>query len=125
MNKHTQKDLNETPVVENPPSPIREIFDYWSDRRKEALKACGVDTRKQKLTDTRRRRIASRLSDGRSVEEIKSAIDGCMASEYHVANRYLDIELICRSDEKLERFILLDEKYEREQSLGPKLRVLN
>ncbi len=63
-----------------------------------------------KLTPKRRRRIDARLAEGYCVEQLMSAIDGCRASPYHqgqneTATVYDDIELICRSGEKVEQFI--------------------
>jgi hypothetical protein len=77
------------------------IFNFWKDvmgKRGNVV-----------FTSTRRRKIKSRLADGYSVEEIKSAITNCKKSEWHQGKNedkkeHNDIELICRTGEKLESF---------------------
>jgi hypothetical protein len=71
------------------------------------------------LTDGRKAKIQARLRAGYTVEQLQRAIDGCAASPFHRGlddhgNRtgavYDDIELICRDDTKLERFIAIAER---------------
>lgn len=80
---------------------VREVFEYWRTRTKH-LQA--------KLTPERDDRIRSRLKQGYTVDQIKRAIDGCLASPYHQGQNdkgavYDSIELICRTGDKLEKFI--------------------
>lgn len=77
------------------------VFDYW----RVATKHDGA-----KLTDKRRRLIDARLKDGYSEEQLCAAVDGCKASAFHQGENeraavFDDIELICRTGEKLESFI--------------------
>ena len=85
-------------------SPHKLIFNYWFLRMGK--------TKTAKLSVKRSKVIKDRLADGYTVEEIKTAIDNCRGSNWHMgandrAQQYNDIELICRSAEKLERFISL------------------
>jgi hypothetical protein len=64
---------------------------------------------RSKLTPQRRTRIKARLEQGYTFDDIKLAIDGCKASGWHMGNNtngtiYNDLELICRSGEKIEAF---------------------
>ena len=52
-----------------------------------------------------REKIRERLQEGRTVADLKAAIDGCFSSKWHVDNQHLGLELICRSDAKLQDFI--------------------
>ena len=77
------------------------IFDYW-------LSAMNK-TKSAKLTAKRKSVITARLKDGYTIEQIRQAIDGCARSDYHMGKndtgtKYDDIELICRTGEKLEHF---------------------
>ena len=80
---------------------IDEIFNFWTQTMKKAS-----DT---KFTVKRRNRIRDRLKEGYTIERIKNAIVGCSLSPFHQGQndthtKYNDIELICRSGEKLEFF---------------------
>lgn len=76
------------------------VFTHW----KETLK--HPDAR---LTAKRQQRILQRLKEGYSVDDLRAAIDGCAKSAFHMGDNangkvYDDIELICRSGEKVEQF---------------------
>lgn len=80
---------------------ISEVFEFW---RAETGRV------KAKLTTDRRTKIAARLKEGYTVDEIKRAIDGCRASPFHRGENptgkvWDDIELICRTGAKLEGFL--------------------
>lgn len=80
---------------------VKEVFAYWQSR---------LDHPGAKLTAERKRKIVNRLEDGYTLEQIKTAIDGCASSPFHRGDndrhqRYDDIELICRNGTKLESFI--------------------
>ena len=86
------------------PSPeqlqAKVIFEYWSQRRSEVVGGrVGM-----KPTPKRMRAITARCNEGYSVEQIKQAVEGCLSSRFHVTRGFTDIELICRSQEHLERF---------------------
>lgn len=77
------------------------VFDYWKQ----------VMLHPKAIMDSKRKRaIEARLHDGYTVEQIKLAIDGCKASEFHQGANdrqqiYDDIELICRNASNLDKFI--------------------
>lgn len=77
---------------------VEALFAYWQTE-------CGHP--KAKLSPVRRRKIEGRLMDGRTPEEVITAIQGAAKAAYVGENgvKYDDIELICRSDEKLDLFI--------------------
>lgn len=63
-----------------------------------------------KFTDGRRSKIKARLREGYTIDQIKTAIDNCKASEFHMGGNenktvYNDITLICREGSKLEQFM--------------------
>jgi hypothetical protein len=62
-----------------------------------------------KLTPKRKKAISGRLKEGYTVDEIRAAIDGCSRDPFSMGQNdrqtvYNDIELICRTGEKLESF---------------------
>lgn len=79
----------------------KNIFDFW--------KKCMGKTGTVKLTPKREKAIILRLKDGYTEQEIQTAIKNCASSAWHMGQNdrqqvYDDIELICRSGEKLESF---------------------
>ena len=76
---------------------LSEVFEHW----KFVFKKNAAT----KLDDKRKTKIVARLKDGYTVDQIKQAINGCAASEYHVQNHHTDIELICRDAVHTDRFI--------------------
>jgi len=110
--------------------PLREeaqmIFDYWRSRL-----APGAREFSGKRLDA----VLARLRAGHSVDHIKKAIDGCAAKPYVTSNgrqpkgetdeRQDELELICRSEAHLRRFIGYGEKKgETSSDLIPPSRVL-
>jgi uncharacterized phage protein (TIGR02220 family) len=80
-----------------------ELFSYWCD-------AMQKNPSTSKLTTKREKAIKARLKDGYTVEQIKQAIDGCRNDPFSMGKNdrqkpFNDIELICRSGEKLESFM--------------------
>lgn len=77
-----------------------EIFEYW----------CDVMNKKRSAFSPKRKKvIEARLKDGYPVDEIKTAIINCSNTPHNMGKNennkeYNDIELICRSSEKLEQF---------------------
>jgi len=89
-----------TLVVGTPVDSV--IFEYWKT-------VMGKDN-SVKPTAGRMSKIKARLKDGYTEEQIKSAIDGCKSSDYHMGKNdsgkvYDCLTLICRSAEKLDTFI--------------------
>jgi len=78
-----------------------EIFAFW----KTTMSLNGSTL----LTPKRKQKIKQRLAEGYTIERIKNAIVGCSLSPFHngqndTRTKYNDIELICRSGEKVEFF---------------------
>ncbi len=85
-------------------SQIAEVFEHWQR---------VMNHPRAKLDASRRRVIAARLKEGYTVEQIKAAIDGCKASDFHQGKNdagavYDGLTLICRNAEKLDFFITLN-----------------
>lgn len=112
MRTHSERNANHKPLTTNqeplnntlsskPDSEVVEgIFRYW-------LETMGKQ--KAALSPKRTKAIQARLKDGYSVDEIKQAIYNCSRTPHNMGQnrngkRYDDIELICRSPEKLESF---------------------
>jgi len=62
------------------------------------------------MSDKRMKALLARLRSGVSVRRIKAAIMGCRVSPYHMGENntrrvYDDLELICRSPEKVDAFV--------------------
>lgn len=79
---------------------LKEVFEYWQ---------VVMEKPKSSLTPERQKKIEDRLYK-HSVDEIKSAIDGCRGSPHNMGQNdrnteFNDIELICRTETKLEQFI--------------------
>lgn len=87
-------------------SLVREVFDYWAEKRHTALGLNGKGPR-QKFTSTRQRKIKARIDEGYSGEDLKRAIDNILASEFHLKGGHTDIELICRNQAHLDRYLLM------------------
>ena len=92
---------------------IRAVFNYWQTR-------CGHLG--AHLDDKRSRLIKTQLNSGKSVEDIKLAIDGVSIDPFSQGlndrgRKYDDISLICRDAEHVERFM--------EIAKGPKNGGLN
>jgi hypothetical protein len=106
---HTTKIQSTDKQLPKLPTKIEEVFDYWNAKRK------SIGLRTATLTDKRKRKIDQRFKDGFTIAELKFAIDGCFMSEYHLENGYLDIELICRDESKVEMFMARDKKLKKEK----------
>jgi len=95
-------------------SELAEIFDYWIEKRR------SVGLKKAQQTKKRVSKVMARLRDGFTVDDIKQAIDGCFSSEYHRENGYLDMELICRDEGKVEMFMAKVKPIAKEPRREPK-----
>jgi hypothetical protein len=81
---------------------VEAIFEYWSSKR---AKAIGLSAGpKMKLTQARAAKVAARLAEGYTEEQLREAIDGCLSNDYNVTNGYTDIELIMRNQGKVEQY---------------------
>lgn len=82
---------------------LQEVFDYW--------KAMMGHERAQ-LGEKRKRAIQKALRMGYSVEDLQLAIVGCKVSGFHQGQNdretvYDDIELVCRDEIHIDKFIRL------------------
>jgi hypothetical protein len=100
----TFKNVKNVKNVEEIPMPgladVECAFAFWKQ-------AMGKSDRSQ-LTDKRKKKIQARLKNY-SLDDIKLAITNCSKSPHHMGHNdtgtvYDDLELICRSDDNLERF---------------------
>ncbi len=77
------------------------VFDHWR---------AVFDKQKAKFDDKRKRAVRARLAEGRSVADLKQAIDGCSKTPHNMGQndrgeKYTDLELICRDGPHVERFM--------------------
>lgn len=100
QNKQEQKTENGhvEPARLDHAAATRDLFAYWQER---------CDHTQAKLTADRKTKIAARLREGYSPDQIRLAIDGAARAAYvnDAGKRFDDIELICRTGSKLEDFI--------------------
>jgi len=97
-----------TPMSNGTPSDrwseaATEVFDHW----REVMQHPDA---KFKSKSKRYRAVVGRLKDGYTVDQLKRAVDGCRASPHNMGQNetgtvYDDLELICRDDVHVERFI--------------------
>ena len=96
---------NHKPVIKplsDKPDQSDELFDYWSFAMEKNAST--------KFTPKRKKMVKARLKDGYTPDQIKRAIDNCRADPWSMGQNdrqtpFNDLELICRSGEKLESFI--------------------
>lgn len=79
------------------------LFDFWRAK---------TGHQNAQPTRDRERRVVARLREGYTEQQIQRGILGCARSDWHrgenpEGRRYDDLELICRSGSKLEKFIAL------------------
>lgn len=105
-----RRQLNEVREADPRSKLIREVLDYW-------MQALDKTKRTKCPTNgTRWNKVRARMTDGFTVSQLKRAIDGCASApfvgkhgrqptEVGGAKRHDDIELICRDETTVERFI--------------------
>lgn len=84
-----------------PPSDVVEVFEHWRT---------VMATPRSILDKKRRAAVQARLAEGRTVEDLKSAIDGCAKTPHNMGvndrgEKFNDLELICRNGPNVERFM--------------------
>lgn len=79
------------------------VFEYWRKRLRPNAKAFGAD---------RQKAVLGRLNEGRTEVELKQAIEGARIGAFtdEKGKRHDDLELICRSDRYVLRFIDIFER---------------
>ena len=99
---------NETLYIRNKPAikpaikPERAVFEFWIKTMKKKPKTVFGDKRRSSVT--------SRLEDGYTVDQLKTAILGCSITPHNCGDNdrqtpYQDLELICRNETKVDQFI--------------------
>lgn len=78
---------------------INNVFSFW--------KSVFNKTDRTKMEGKRLKVIKARLNEGYSVDEIKTAISNVSKSQWHIDNGQTDIELICRNQINLDKYLAL------------------
>jgi len=84
---------------------VQEVFDHWAESYVEATGGDEGVRKRLKLTQKRGSSVLARLNEGYSVADLKKAVDGCHSREHNLEGGYLDLELICRNQSKVEQFL--------------------
>ena len=85
------------------PTEVSVVFDFWDGERKRVLKS----NRSAKPTNKRIGKVAERLAEGFSVDDLKRAVRGCMSNGFNVDGGHFDLELICRDEAHTTRYMQL------------------
>jgi hypothetical protein len=85
--------------------PVIEVFGHWQT---------VMASPRSQLDDKRRKAIKRALKDGYTPAQLRTAVDGCAASAWHMGQndrrtKYNGIELILRDAEHIDRFIAMVE----------------
>lgn len=75
---------------------VKTVFDYWKTTRNHP---------KARLGDERKRKIAARLREGFTVDELKLAVDGVALDPWEDRGRHDDIGVIFRNASQVEKFL--------------------
>lgn len=113
--RDTKRDTSGTPAgqeqeqknkrtTKKPLPEVVEVFDYWASERKRVLNLNGGP--QPVLSAARSSKINARLGEGYDVATLKRAVDGCLASDFHLEGGHTDIELICRDQKHVEQFLI-------------------
>lgn len=89
----TNKPIN--PLTHN----INNVFLFWKETFRK--------TDRTALKGVRETKIKARLNEGYSVDEIKQAVLNVSCSQHHIDGGYTDIELICRDQSHLDKYIAM------------------
>lgn len=78
-----------------------DVFDYWKFVFKKTQAVFSKE---------RRKAVQARLDDGYAVEKLKDAVLGCSKTAHNMGQnergeKYIDLELICRTAAQVDRFI--------------------
>lgn len=81
---------------------VLEVFGYWKERLKKG------DT--CQCTPKREKAVRGRLAEGYTVDQLKRAVDGCLATPHNMGQNdrgtpFNDLELICRDQSNVDRFM--------------------
>lgn len=98
--EESRVEREEKQTIPQPPASVSLVFDHWKSVMSHP------DAR---LVPKRKKLIEARLREGYSVDDLKAAVDGCKASDFHQGKNdsgkvYDDLTLILRSGDKVEQF---------------------
>jgi len=113
-----QRDARETDTDSSPrktktptPTPdVMAVYEHWVAARARAVNRNGRGPT-PKPTPGRLGKVRARLGDGYSVEDLKTAVDGCLGNPFNIEGGFTDLELICRSDAKVEQYLAWAKKH--------------
>lgn len=101
--EHEASNEQTDPLTNKPINPlthnINTVFNFWKEVFSKGDRTV--------LKGKRETAISGRLKEGYAVDEIKQAILNVSVSEYHIANGHTDIELICRNQINLDKYIAM------------------
>lgn len=85
----------------SPSGDADRVFEHWQ---------VAMNHPRAVFDSTRRTKVEARLKEGRTVEELCAAVDGCARTPHNMGQNergeiFDDLELICRNDKQVERFI--------------------
>jgi len=80
---------------------FEELFAYWQEKAGHP---------NAKPDEKRKRAVTSRLKEGRTLDDLKLAVDGCLQTPHNMGENergevYDDLELICRDGSHVDRFM--------------------
>ena len=97
-NKNPQETLTNKPI--NPlTNNINIVFLFWKETFNKSSRTI--------LKGVRETKIKARLKEGYTVDEIKQAILNVSSSQHHIDGGHTDIELICRDQSHLDKYIAM------------------
>lgn len=101
---NSSSDLKNTNVSPGPPDNTAElVIEHWVEGWKRVIGGKNPP----KANPKRLGKVRARLGEGFTVDELKRAIDGMWASEFNVKNHHTDIELVCRDDAHVRRYMAI------------------
>ena len=91
-----------------------ELFDFWVER-------CGKDPKRTKFGEKREKAVLARLKQGYTKRQIGEAIMGAALAAFRDPGTgvvYDDLELVCRNEVQLEKFIARYEAHQERQQVA-------
>lgn len=97
----------EEQVGESTSNPVQTVFEFWR---------VLMEKPRAQLGEVRRKKIAAALRIGYSVDDLRLAIVGCKYDNWSQGEnenhrKYDDLELICRDEVRIDRFVELGDEY--------------
>lgn len=105
------------PKPEKFAAEVLEVYEHWISERQRLIPGSGAP----KLDGKRKTKVRHRLTEGRTVTDLKRAVTGMLRTGFNVDGGFTDLELACRDDEHVVQFMAKLTNYEaidREQLRG-------